>query len=144
MWFDSRCFENSSWKFVVKKSIVDLENYTSDLPNLPIWLCNGLIGPLLRKGTIEVKDLTWFNEEDKDDLFDVTGQYKVAALLIADSKKDKSADQIKQAWAMHKPAFEVLSGILQDDEKTELKENFFGDNMEKSDRALVLNVLGLE
>jgi len=41
-------------------------------------------------------DLQWFNEEDKEDLFDVTGQYKVAALLIADAKKEgKTDDQVK-------------------------------------------------
>jgi len=51
-WFESRCFEPGSWKFAVKKTIIDLENYTSDLPNLPVWLSNGLICPLLRKGTI--------------------------------------------------------------------------------------------
>ena len=34
-WFEARCFEPSSWKFVVKKTICDLENYTSDLPDLP-------------------------------------------------------------------------------------------------------------
>ena len=81
-WFESRCFEAASWKFVVKRSIVEPENYTSELPSLPQWLCEGLIGPLLRKATIQVEDLQWYNEEDKDELFDVTGQFKVAALLI--------------------------------------------------------------
>lgn len=96
-WFESRCFEQSSWKFVVKKIIVDLENYISDLPEIPVWLCQGLIIPLLRKNFIQLTDLQWYNEEDKDELFDVSGQYKVAALLIADAKKQggKTDDQIK-------------------------------------------------
>ena len=95
-WFEARCFEPSSWKFVVKKTICDLENYTSDLPDLPQWLANGMIAPLLRKNAIQLTDLQWFNEEDKEDLFDVSGQYKVAALLIADAKKEgKTDDQVK-------------------------------------------------
>ena len=81
-WFDSRCFEQSSWKFVVKRTVIDLENYTSDLPELPKWLCSGLICPLLRRGAIQISDLQWYKEEDKDELFDVTGQFKVAALLM--------------------------------------------------------------
>ena len=51
-------------------------------PELPTWLCSGLIAPLLRRGAIQIADLQWFNEEDKDELYDVTGQFKVAALLI--------------------------------------------------------------
>lgn len=95
-WLESRCFEQSSWKFVVKKVICDLENNISDLPEIPVWLCNGLLCPLLRNGQIQMSDLQWFNEEDKDDLFDVTGQYKVAALIIADAKKQgKTEDQIR-------------------------------------------------
>ena len=53
-WFESKCFESSSWKFVVKKTIIDLENYTSDMPTLPVLLCSGLINPLLRKSTISL------------------------------------------------------------------------------------------
>jgi len=81
-WFESRCFEQANWKFVVRRTIVDLENYTSDLPELPKWLCSGLVCPLLRRGFISIADLQWYNEEDKDELYDVTGQFKVAALLI--------------------------------------------------------------
>lgn len=49
-----------------------------------MWLCDGLINPLLRKGTIQLTDLVWYKEEEKDELFDVTGQFKVAALILAD------------------------------------------------------------
>lgn len=82
--FSGNAFPKESWKFVVTQSIADLENYGCDLPKLPMWLCDGLINPLLRKGTIQLTDLVWYKEEEKDELFDVTGQFKVAALILAD------------------------------------------------------------
>lgn len=144
-WFDSRCFEQSSWKFVVKRTVIDLENYTSDLPDLPKWLCSGLICPLLRRGVIQIADLQWYKEEDKDELFDVTGQFKVAALLIQDARQEdqKTEEQVKQAWAVHGPAFAALREILSDEEKSELRDSFLAENVTEGNRNLVLTVLGL-
>jgi len=79
-------------------------------------------------------------------LFDVSGQFKVAALLIADQKKEakKTPDQVKAAWATHKPAFDFLMTILQEEEKTEIKESFMEEQVDEGDRSFVLSVLGLE
>ena len=74
-WFDSRCVNPESWKFVVKRSIQELENYVCDIPKLPLWLCSGLIVPLMKQRLLQTSDLAWFVEEEKEDLFDVKGQY---------------------------------------------------------------------
>jgi len=42
-----------------------------------------------------LSDLAWYNEEDKDELFDVRGQYYTAALILDAQASDKS----KQASA---------------------------------------------
>lgn len=81
-WFDSRCVNNESWKFVVKRAIQELENYLCDAPKLPQWLCKGLIIPLFKQRLVQTSDLAWFVEEEKDELFDVKGQYEVAALIL--------------------------------------------------------------
>ena len=79
-------------------------------------------------------------------MFDVTGQYKVASLLIqfALTEEKKSPDEIKSSWDCHKAAFEVLNEILQDEEKSDLRENYLEEqNLNESERDLVLSVLGL-
>ena len=79
---DSKCAKTESWKYAVRRCISECENYVADLAGLPEWLSNGLIVPLLDQDIILLKDLTWFNEEEKEDLFDVTGQFKLAALIL--------------------------------------------------------------
>ena len=92
----AKVFPQDSWKYVIAKSITDLENYGPDLPSLPNWLCDGLINPLLSKQTVQLSDIVWYKEEEKDELFDCTGQFKVAALILADMKSEgkDSAEQI--------------------------------------------------
>lgn len=96
-WLKSQSIQNDSWKFVVKRIIPELENYSSDLPNLPIWISQGLINPLFRQNIIQIEDLFWYNEEEKEELYDVSNQYKVAALLLTFlvSECNKSAEMIK-------------------------------------------------
>jgi hypothetical protein len=67
---------------VVKRSIINLENQISDMEYLPNQLCEGLINPLLKSGAISLNDLSWYTEEDKDELFDLRGQYFTAALIL--------------------------------------------------------------
>jgi len=81
-WLKSRCIQNESWKFVVKRVIPELENYSSDLPKLPVWISHGLIIPLFRQNILTIGDLAWYVEEEKEELYDVTNQFKVAALLL--------------------------------------------------------------
>lgn len=49
---------------------------------MPEWLNNGLIVPLFDQDILKLSDLAWFNDNEKDDLFDVTGQFKLAALIL--------------------------------------------------------------
>jgi len=51
-WLKSQCVQNDSWKVVVKRIIPELENYSSDLPKLPVWISQGLINPLFRQNII--------------------------------------------------------------------------------------------
>ena len=64
------------------KCISECDKYAADLAHLPEWLSNGLIMPLMDQGIVKVTDLKWFNEYDREDLLDVTGQFKVAALIL--------------------------------------------------------------
>lgn len=90
---DSQCARNESWKYAVRRCISDCENYVGDLLHLPEWLSNGLIVPLMDQEIVKLSDLKWYNEEEKDDLFDVTGQFKLAALILnAQLAKGKPAD----------------------------------------------------
>ena len=52
-----------------------MENYVTELPQLPNWLTNGLFAPLMKKGSVQLSDFQWFKEEEKEDLFDVRGQF---------------------------------------------------------------------
>lgn len=35
-WISSQCFQGDNWKFVVRRLLPEMENYSSDLPKLPI------------------------------------------------------------------------------------------------------------
>ena len=117
------------------------------MPKLPNWLCDGLINPLLRKQTIQLSDIVWYKEEEKDELFDCTGQFKVAALILADlqSQGKDSAESISKSWSSsHGDAMSVMKDVLQEEEITELKENFIEEHVDEAHREFVLSNLGLE
>jgi hypothetical protein len=58
------------------------------MPPFPLLLSKALIVPLIKKGSLQLKDLAWFNEEEKDELFDLRGQYQVAAAVLDNLAKD--------------------------------------------------------
>lgn len=70
-WLESGSLQNENWKFVVRRSVTELENYVSELPELPSMLTKGLILPLIHQNIIQINDLQWFKEEEKDELYDV-------------------------------------------------------------------------
>jgi len=70
-WLESGSLQNENWKFVVRRSVTELENYVSELPELPSMLTKGLILPLIHQNIIQINDLQWFKEEEKEDLYDV-------------------------------------------------------------------------
>ena len=49
---------------------------------MPILLTDGLILPLIKQGSMQLGDLVWYKEEEKDELFDLRGQFCVAACLL--------------------------------------------------------------
>ena len=59
-------------------------------------------------------------------------------------EEEKSPDKIKSSWDCHKAAFEVLREILQDEDRSDLRDNYLEEqNLNESERELVLSVLGL-
>ena len=58
------------------------------MPPFPLLLSKALIVPLIKKGSLQIKDLAWFNEEEKDELFDLRGQFQVAAAVLDNLAKD--------------------------------------------------------
>lgn len=81
-WFDSGTIPNDKWKFVINRQITEFENFGMDYPYMPTLLTRGLIIPLLAQGNLKLGDIAWFRDEDKDELFDVNGQMKTAALIL--------------------------------------------------------------
>ena len=136
---------NESWKFVVNRAITEMENYVCDLPHFTVWICDGLICPLLAKGSIKLNELVWFKEENKDELFDVHSQYEVAAKVLDCLRESgkQTQDQIAEAWnAAHGESFQVLSEALEEHEKSDL-DSWLEENIAMS-RDWVKATLGLE
>ena len=93
-WLDSGVVPVENWKFVVKRAIPELENQIADMPKLSILLTKGLIWPLIKQGTMQMSDLVWYRDEEKDELLDLRGQFNVAACLLdcmANDGKTKDA-----------------------------------------------------
>lgn len=92
------------------------------MPILSKWLSECLLCPLLHKDTVKLEKFVWFKEEEKDELFDVNGQFKVAALILADMKKGKLNDAtIEQVWTTaHGASFTHLHTVLDSD--SEMKQ----------------------
>jgi len=77
-------------------------------------------------------------------LFDVSGQYKVAALVLQGLlKAGKSQSEVEDAFvAAHKASFEFLSGVL--DADREAFDDFVKESIDADKSAFVFKTLGLE
>ena len=131
-WIKSGVASPEGWKGAIKRCIPELENYTGDVVDLPVWLADGLVNPLLRDEKVSMGDLVWFNEEEKDELFDVSGQFKLAALILKDQlKSGKSKADVKSAFeSSSKDAFEFMKGLLDDSGDKETVVEFVTENVE--------------
>lgn len=133
---------------MVKRCVPELENFASDVPKLPVMLFESLFKPLLKQNSIAMADFVWFVEEEKEDLFDVSNQYKIAALTLNFflSESNKAPEMLKQEFnKAHAASFDFLGGVLDDTDKEDLREHFIEDNVPmEQNRTLICSVLGLE
>ena len=100
----------------------------------------------MQASTIQLGDLDWYKEEEKDELFDVSGQFKVAAYVLSDMKAQgtKTPDQIQQAWqSAHGEKFEFLNTVFDETDKSEFKDDFMEDSFFDEHRDFVMSTLGL-
>lgn len=100
----------------------------------------------MEQDVVKLTDLAWYNEEEKDELFDVSGQFKVAALILsAQMQKGKQEpEQVKSAFlAAHKSAFDHLNSVAMDEDKAGVKE-FIEEKLQADHAVHVLAALGLE
>lgn len=149
-WLEAGTVPADKWKFVVKRTVTELENQISDVPNFPMLLTKGLILPLMRQGSIKLTDLEWFKEEDKDELFDLRGQYQVAAAVLdglaAEGKQSK--EELSAAFkSAHSAAFAHMKQVSTDngpEELTEIKESWLEENISEANREFIIGALDLE
>lgn len=145
-WFESGTIAQDKWKFVINRQMTELENFGMDYPYIPALLAKCLIMPLLAQGKVQLGDIQWFKEEDKDELFDVSGQMKIAALILQAQVEDGKQTQQQVAADFkkaHNAAFEILRGAFEDD-KNGFKEDFIEKDIKEDYRAFVISTLGIE
>ena len=60
-------FQPADWQAVVKRIVVELENFIADEPKLPQLLCSGLVIPLMDQGSLKMDQLEWYKEGEPTD-----------------------------------------------------------------------------
>lgn len=95
-WIESGTVKNDGWKAIARKSITEMENYVTEIQKLPEMTAKSLILPLLKKNSIQLGDLSWYEEEYKDDLFEVAPNYQIGGLVLAGLAADgqKTKEQL--------------------------------------------------
>lgn len=127
--------------------IAELENMLADLPKLPNMVTDSVLIPLFRQNTLKLNDLSWYNEEDKDLLFDVSGQFKIAALLLDFMLKEcnKAQPMLKDEFKRdHDAAFKFLASVIDESDKSSLQDNFLEESISAPNRDFIADVLGLK
>lgn len=150
-WIEAGTVSPDKWKFVVKRAICELENQVADMPAFPLLLAKGLILPLIAQGSLRLGDLEWYKDEDKDELFDLRGQYQVAAAILdglatnGPQPRDELASAFKSA---HGVAFSHMKSASEEnngpEELTEIKETWIEENCDEANREFIISTLGLE
>ena len=150
-WVEAGTVSPDKWKFVVKRAICELENQVADMPAFPLLLAKGLILPLIAQGSLRLTDLEWYKEEEKDELFDLRGQYQVAAAILdslatnGPQPRDELASAFKSA---HGAAFTHMKSASEEnngpEELTEIKETWIEENCDEANREFIISTLGLE
>lgn len=149
-WVEAGTVSPDKWKFVVKRAICELENQVADMPAFPLLLAKGLILPLIAQGSLRLTDLEWYKEEEKDELFDLRGQYQVAAAILdslatnGPQPRDELANAFKSA---HGAAFSHMKSASEEngpEELTEIKETWIEENCDEANREFIISTLGLE
>ena len=100
----------------------------------------------MKGNTVQLSDLDWYKEEEKDELFDVSGQFKVAAYILSDMKTagSKTPDQIRSAWqSAHGAKFEFLNTVFDESDKSDFMDEFMQDSFFDDNRDFVISTLGL-
>lgn len=146
-WIQSGCFQSENWKFAVKRVIAEMENFSADLPKLATWFVSGLLQPLFKNNTLKISDLVWYNEEEKDELFDVSNQYKIAALVLNFflTQCNKAPQMLKEEFVRdHGAAFEHLDTVFMDPDRSEFKESFLEEHISASNVGFITEVLKLQ
>lgn len=99
-WIASKAMRDIGWVNGVSKFIQQLEGFVEDLPILPKLFGEKVVVPLMKAGQISLRDIKWAptDEEDKEFLYNVTGHYRVAALILEYQFTQLGEEQIKSGF----------------------------------------------
>ena len=96
-WISSRTIKDIGWQNGVSNFIQQLEAGAGDLPILPKLFGQCVVVPLMKSKALSLSDIKWLppDEDDKEFMYDVTGQYRVAAFILEYQFTQLGEEQIK-------------------------------------------------
>lgn len=139
-------FTPADWQAAARRVIQELENFVADEPKLPELLSESVLVPLMEKGSLKQEHLAWYKEEEKDELYDLQGQFMVAALVLdyLMGKADKGK-VLADFTASHGVAFEFMAGVMEPSDKSTVKGLIeAGETVSADNKAQIVATLKLE